>query len=256
MKLVSFNIWGGTIYEPLMEYLKKLSVDTDIFCFQEVFSALPGAPKVSAGARMYLFDELLQSFPDYVGLFEVRSSNYDFAGRVDFPVSHGLAIFIHKKHIILNYNTRFLGSVGDYVDHLIKTQILKLSVQGKKFFIINFHGVALPGDKLDTPQRLDQSAQLAKIWESLGESPKILCGDFNLDPSTESIAILNGCGRNLISEFGIGSTRNQISWNRFPGSKQNFADYTFVSPEIKVKNFEVPYNEVSDHLPMILEFEL
>jgi hypothetical protein len=30
----------------------------------------------------------------------------------------------------------------------------------------------------------------------------------------------------------------------------------FVSPEIKVKSFKVPDVEISDHLPMILDFEI
>jgi len=35
-----------------------------------------------------------------------------------------------------------------------------------------------------------------------------------------------------------------------------FADYVLVSQEIKVKDFHVPDVEVSDHLPMVLDFEL
>jgi endonuclease/exonuclease/phosphatase family metal-dependent hydrolase len=38
--------------------------------------------------------------------------------------------------------------------------------------------------------------------------------------------------------------------------KQPFADYIFITPDIKVKNFEVPDLEISDHLPMILDFDI
>ena len=33
-------------------------------------------------------------------------------------------------------------------------------------------------------------------------------------------------------------------------------DYVFVSPEVKVIDFSVPNIEISDHLPLILDFEV
>ena len=44
-----------------------------------------------------------------------------------------------------------------------------------------------------------------------------------------------------------------MGWKFF--GKQHFADYVFVSKDVKVKKFEVPYLEISDHLPLILDFE-
>ena len=40
------------------DFIKQQAKDTEIFCFQEIFSSLPPAPEASAGARMYLFSEL------------------------------------------------------------------------------------------------------------------------------------------------------------------------------------------------------
>jgi hypothetical protein len=60
--------------------------------------------------------------------------------------------------------------------------------------------------------------------------------------------------KNLIGDYQIITTRNNLAWSLYP-DKQYFADYVFASPEIKVKSFEVPNNEVSDHLPLILEIE-
>jgi endonuclease/exonuclease/phosphatase family metal-dependent hydrolase len=140
------------------------------------------------------------------------------------------------------------------VEGLIKAQVLMLENRGKRLSVINFHGVARPGSKLDTPQRINHAKKLRLIWDSLPNPAKILCGDFNMYPDIESMKMLEGCGKNLIREFNIQNTRNEQSWKKYPGSRQTFADFTFVSPQIKVKTFEVPYNEVSDHLPMILEF--
>jgi endonuclease/exonuclease/phosphatase family metal-dependent hydrolase len=66
--------------------------------------------------------------------------------------------------------------------------------------------------------------------------------------------------RNLIKDFGIKSTRGRICWEQYkhkPGfTKQFFADYIFVSKRVGVKGFQVPHIEISDHLPLILDFEI
>lgn len=54
---------------------------------------------------------------------------------------------------------------------------------------------------------------------------------------------------NLIKKYNIPTTRNKY----FPG-KDKFADYTFISPDINAQDFRVPTAEISDHLPMILDF--
>lgn len=41
MKLITLNIWGGKVFEPLMSFFKKHAEDTDIFCLQEVFNNPP-----------------------------------------------------------------------------------------------------------------------------------------------------------------------------------------------------------------------
>lgn len=258
MRLVSLNVWGATQGQILLDYLQNLSKTTDIFCLQEVFSAQQPAPKISSGARMYLFEELSLMLPDFVGFFEPRSTGYDFFNKIDQPVSHGLAIFIKKNLPVVTYSSHIIDdnpSVDDPVEGLTMAQVVRLKILKKSLSLINFHGVAQPGDKLDTPQRIRHTQKLKLIWDSL-DSVNILCGDFNLYPETETVKILEEAGRNLIKEFNIQNTRNELSWKKYPGSRQTFADFTFVSESLKVKNFEVPYNEVSDHLPMILEFDL
>ncbi|MCU0680644.1 MAG: hypothetical protein MUF50_05100 [Planctomycetes bacterium] len=58
---------------------------------------------------------------------------------------------------------------------------------------------------------------------------------------------------NLIEKYKITCTRS--SYYRNLASHTHFADYAFISPEIMVNNFFVLPDEVSDHLPLFLEFE-
>jgi endonuclease/exonuclease/phosphatase family metal-dependent hydrolase len=129
----------------------------------------------------------------------------------------------------------------------------------KAINLLNIHGKANPGHKKDTPARLRQSEKIINFFANKS-GPKIIGGDFNLNPDTKSVKMFEEARyRNLIKEFGIKSTRNTLAWEKYknvPGYfKQYFADFCFVSPEVKVNSFEVPDVEVSDHLPMILDSE-
>jgi endonuclease/exonuclease/phosphatase family metal-dependent hydrolase len=125
-------------------------------------------------------------------------------------------------------------------------------VEDRALVVGNIHGVALPGHKLDTEMRLYQSKTILEYFAKI-DSVKIIGGDFNLMPETRSIGMFDEVGyQNLIREYAIDTTRNEISWVQYP-TKQFYADFFFVSSETEVKGFEVPKNEASDHLPMILE---
>ncbi len=56
--------------------------------------------------------------------------------------------------------------------------------------------------------------------------------------------------RNLVKEFGITSTRSS-----YYAKPERFADYTLASNDIKVNEFKILPDEVSDHLAMYLNFE-
>lgn len=65
-----------------------------------------------------------------------------------------------------------------------------------------------------------------------------------------------------MKEFEVKTTRGSMMrklFSQYAHSKygfQEFADYTFVSPGVTVQSFEVPDEPISDHLPMILTFDL
>ena len=78
-----------------------------------------------------------------------------------------------------------------------------------------------------------------------------MCGDFNLLPSTESIKMFEDFDLiNLIKENNIISTRTS-----FYKKEEKFADYVFVSKGIKVNEFKVLIDEISDHSPLLIDFE-
>lgn len=259
MKLISLNTWGGKIFEPLMDFIKLHSKDTDIFCFQEVFKT-DSDVREDYERRMNLFDDLSKILSSHQGYYSPTLKNYAIFSRTkayktDFDVYFGLAIFVKKGLAVEKngdffvYGKRYAFDPSDLNSLPKNAQYLSFTKSGKKFTICNLHGIWLKEGKEDSPSRLGQSKEINKFLdEQTGE--KILCGDFNLDINTQSIKILEKNLRNLIKQYNIQTTRT----DHFPGNEK-FADYTFVSKGVNVLNFEVPNIEVSDHLPMILEFK-
>jgi endonuclease/exonuclease/phosphatase family metal-dependent hydrolase len=82
------------------------------------------------------------------------------------------------------------------------------------------------------------------------DTSKMLCGDFNLRPDTQSLELLEHDMLNLIKSHKVTSTRTSL----YP-KDEKFADYIFVSKDITVNQFNVLQHEVSDHAPLLLEFE-
>jgi len=70
-------------------------------------------------------------------------------------------------------------------------------------------------------------------------------------PDGRSIAILEQGMENLIKTFNITSTRSS-QYNK----DIKYADYVLITPGIKVKKFQALPDEVSDHLSLMLEFDL
>lgn len=120
-----------------------------------------------------------------------------------------------------------------------------LKIDGKKVSIINFHGLWNGNGKTDTADRIVQSQKIHSFMKKL-KQPFLIAGDFNLEPDTESIKIIESvCPRNLVREFGVTSTRS--SFYPKPG---RLADYIFLSEDLKLEHFEVLPDEASDHLAL------
>ncbi len=259
MKLLSLNVWGGTIYEELIGYVKKQSKDTDIFCFQEVFHSTQS--KISNGVRTDLFDNFLKILPDFTGFYAPIITGYDTQIKVDFDLAFGQATFMRKNIDLVSEETFFvhgeydfappatIEGITDGMDLPRNIHCIEVKVNGKEVLIGNFHGYWMPGAKTDSSQSFAQMEAILKVYNSF-EGPKIIAGDFNLRPDTKSMKMLEKNLKNLIKEFEIKTTRS-IHYKK---TTEKFADYVLVSDDIKVKSFEVPNETVSDHLPMILDF--
>ncbi|MCC8399093.1 MAG: endonuclease/exonuclease/phosphatase family protein [Rickettsia endosymbiont of Platyusa sonomae] len=90
LKLISLNIWGGHIRQPLLEFI-KLYTDIDIFCFQEVYNnALHKISTDDKEVSLNIFLEISTLLPKHRGFFTPIVGN-----------GYGIGIFIKKEINIL-----------------------------------------------------------------------------------------------------------------------------------------------------------
>lgn len=251
MQLISLNTWGARAgVDNLLAFFEHHK-DVDIFCLQEIWNGGEQMLDASAAGRSMqgvdteILAKISSVLKDHVAYF--RPSFFDF---------WGLTIFVKKDIRIREEGEKFIYrergyiSEHDIADHARHLQYITIDAIDGPRTIINLHAAWQANGKDDTPARLLQSENIVEFTKTLGH-PFILCGDFNLLPTTQSIQILESAGlRNLIREYRITSTRTSLYTKPI-----RFADYTFVSNGINVSNFQILPEEVSDHSAMRVEFE-
>ncbi|MFY9463395.1 MAG: endonuclease/exonuclease/phosphatase family protein [Candidatus Sungiibacteriota bacterium] len=262
MKIIFLNIWGGKMYETLMAFLRAAAPDTDFFCLQEVFDSPKKNRTVSWGGRADIYRDLCAALPDFTPYYAIAMHDFDGDYATDFPLSHGIAIFAKKSASwrMLSHGDFVIAGEGwpnhgDIKAFPHKLQYIRFEKNGAPYTLAHIHGTAYPGDKRDTPERIAQSQKIIDfLADERGE--KILGGDFNLMPDTESIRMIERTNlRNLITDFHITTTRSPLSYGHYPASdRQYFADFAFTSPSIRVNGSHVPQIEISDHLPLVIEY--
>ncbi len=228
MKIIFLNALNAELKEPLAQFLREHAGTTDIFCFQEAGQGMRELCAELISGHEKITDEKRVSKREYFHqaiYFKNGVRKEESASVLKTEKKIGLGLFLE-------------AGKGD--------QLVS---------VCNVHGLALPGEKCDSPGRLMQTEGIIKFMAKR-KIPRIIGGDFNVLPETQSILKFEEAGyRNLIKDFNIRTTRNEFSWKKYPDNPLYYSDYVFVSPDVRVKSFSVPDMEISDHLPMILEID-
>ena len=254
MKLITLNIWGGKVFEPLMDFLKVHAKNTDIFCFQEVFHTTT-KKRISNETRVNIYNEIKNTLSEFQDYYAPAQDGFDYKGAVDFNLSFGLAIFVKNSIHIDEHGEVFVFRARNARKHdntsLGKNlEFITFKKDDKKVAVFNLHGLWNGKGKTDTEDRLEQSRKVKEFMNKFDDSKKIICGDFNLLPDTKSLSVLSDGMKNLVNDSGVTSTRSKLYTK-----PEKFADYILVSPNVNVLRFEVLQDEISDHLPLLLEFD-
>jgi len=250
LRIISLNLWAGKVLEPLTSFLKQTRDATDIYCFQEVFNHPSDAEMATNPIKEAvpgLYGRLLSTLNGFEG--HLSASHSSFGQRMAIFTSKGISVQMEGDITLCELEDR------NFAGKQFKTgsgmQWVKFIKDRSIFTVANVHGLWTPDGKKDIPQRIQQSERIIDFFYKQN-GPKILCGDFNLLPTTQSVRIIDSKFINLIKKYRIKTTRSRLS-NPVAGK---FADYMFVSEGVEVRDFKVLEDVVSDHLPLSLEFEV
>lgn len=241
MKVMTLNIWGGYVLEPLLKFMRAHQ-DVDVFCLQEVYHH---AEKMASDEdRAVTLDSLSQmnaQLPEHVPFFRPVVNN-----------SYGIAMLVRESVNVLSEREAFIHENKNYIGigptHSRILQCLECESEGQRYAVVNVHGLWNGKGKGDSPERILQSQSIKKFIDAL-DCPTLLCGDFNLRPDTESFGIVAEGLVDLIASHNITSTRTS-----YYEKTERFADYMLLSPDLTLRSFTVLPDEVSDHAPLLAEF--
>jgi exonuclease III len=249
MNIVTLNTWGGRAgKEKLLDFFRQYRDTVDIFCLQEIWNGGHEVRGTLAGGVV-----LQDIYPELLSEIEKKLPNHELNFQPQFRDYFGLALFVRKGLKVLEYGGVFVHKeegyeeVHDIGKHARKIQYVRIGEGDTPLTIMNFHGLWNGQGKGDSEDRILQSQRIIDFLnKQTGEV--ILCGDFNLTPSTKSLQMIEDSGlRNLIAEYGIVSTRTSL----YP-KPEKYASYVFLTHGIEVADFRVLPEEVSDHAALLV----
>jgi endonuclease/exonuclease/phosphatase family metal-dependent hydrolase len=243
VKLIQLNTWGGKLQFQILDFLK--SERPDIVCMQEVHDL-----KGPSGAVFATLDEIKEAGGFEFGFmsptrsfqYQQRKNSFGNATLSRLKILKAETVFTHGK-----FKDNFDLTKHDFNSRNFQHLILQ---SGKRRInVLNHHGYLVLGTKDGNHETARQMEVIADYISKLS-GPLILAGDFNLTPRCDSIKVLNRQLLNLSAKYRIKSTFNQFN------SNDVVCDYIFVNDFVKVRNFKVSDELVSDHKALILEFDI
>jgi len=264
LKIVSLNAWGGKLHEALLAYL--VAEAPDILCLQEVVHS-PATGKDWLDyrdgdhvlpQRANLFRDVCRALPGHAATFCPAAQGVLWDGDTAVPSQWGLATFVRAEIPVIAQAQGFVHkaySPSGYGDHPRSRSAHAIRVYdhaaSRPVAITQMHGLRDLRGKGDTPERLAQAERLLALSNRVSEPGDlaVICGDFNVEPQSETLRYLAAAGfTELVTAGGFPGTRT--SHYAKPGK---FADYLLVSDTAATRAFAVVTSpEVSDHCPLVL----
>lgn len=171
----------------------------------------------------------------HINNFYYASTKYGdrFSGKI-------IPILKHQGNAILTKDENSSG-VYHYLPSGFKKLVIELAHEEFRFFLLHL--------SLSKRVRKIQLAHMANLLASNKGKPVIIAGDFNTFNGDDELELIK-------EQLGLinPNTKNEAT---FPSWKpKHQLDFILCSKNIKIKNFEIPNVKLSDHLPIVLDFEV
>lgn len=253
MKLLNWNICMKLDNNAEVEKLIN-DIDADICALQEVMNGSEDSCYEMYKSKNRLIENEKYPFNGFAPLFIAKRVTENGKVKRDFGGKAEQGSLILSKYNIIEHKNQFYYNEYRYEydatnffdnDWCRSIQNAIIDIEGKSLQLINVHGIWNNGKKGDVRTIEQSKFILSKIRDDI---PCIVVGDFNLLPDTESIKLIEDKMLNLVNLYGVKTTR--------PAPEELVCDYIFINDKIKLKDFGVLNSNISDHLPLILDFEI
>lgn len=250
MKLMQLNVWMGKLSWAAERFIEQ--EQPDIVCLQEVFRA---ERDIMIPDRMFQCLDLLQEasgldycyFSPTMGV-SIAGVTADFGNAIlsRYPLQASETIFTHGE-----YTKNFAPTTSEETAHTIprNMQIVEVVTNEGIVTVINHHGhwEATP---LGTEKSIEKMKRVAERARQV-EGALILAGDLNVTPESEVMRMFDGW---LTDEVAHSDARTTLSKVGRP--LDVVCDHILTNDHVYTKKFSVETVMISDHLPLLMEFEL
>jgi endonuclease/exonuclease/phosphatase family metal-dependent hydrolase len=245
MKLIQLNIWQGRLLRQALAYLEQEK--PDLICLQEVYSSqidLPGYEFLCS------FEKIQAVLPDFHNFF---SPCYEMS-ILDRTFEFGNALFSRyplsdKKTFFICQNYQSFTSFDNYSSNIRNLQLATIDLPEKKFWIANHHAYweINPMGSDTSVHSMEKVAGHLKTFSR----PLVFAGDLNVISESPAMRPIQDQLLDLTQQYALPTTLSEF------GKVANVAcDHICISEGIAVQSFKSGKTLVSDHLPLILEFDL
>jgi endonuclease/exonuclease/phosphatase family metal-dependent hydrolase len=197
--------------------------------------------------------------PDIVGLLEVDSGSYrsekinqaetiatemkqDHVYQSKYP-SDSLAQMVplvNKQGNAILTNQKIMGHNFHYFREGIKRLVIELELKDFNIFLVHL--------SLKFRHRQYQLQDLHEMVKNV-EKPVLVAGDFNVLWGDRELEL-------FLAATGLRSANHQGQPSHPSRAPRRQLDYIFHSPEIRATDFQIPNVKLSDHVPLVCDFEV
>ncbi len=246
IKLVSYNILQGMYIQALLESLQR--EQPDILCLQEIGTSGIGQ-KHSSDNVLELICAALHMEGDYENMFWADEGE----GRFNSGVAI-LSRFTRTNRMVFRYEriTDKVLRLTDTDRYFVPRVLLgnELLINEKPVWVFTTHFTISP-DAQVTQHQLENAQTVAAQLKAYPEY--MFCGDMNTPYGSQVFEILQGESESV---FGGGLPTLHPTLHRV-GHLGLQVDHAFVrSDRVTITSSTVPTVDGSDHLPLVIEFNL
>lgn len=251
MKLICLNVWnGGVLWDTMVEFLRV--ENPDILLLQEVHNI--------QGVAQTPYDQTIESLQKHLDLshsaFAPAFLNVHAGKKIQkgnavmskFPLEQKEVIFFDQPYGEQNDS----GEYGqDYTRIPRNLQHVVAVVDSTELNLLNTQGI-WGFDGKDNLRRFAMGDTILKAVS--GKKHVILAGDLNVNEPSQVIQTLSQRLHNVFA--GERTTSFNVPRKKHPGYATAVVDFIFTSSDIQISQHSSPQVDVSDHLPLIIDFTL